>query len=50
MRASLPEVRFSVGVVEWDGLASAEELLASADAALYRSKRADPDRVAVLAT
>jgi diguanylate cyclase (GGDEF)-like protein len=49
MRASLPEVRFSVGVVEWDGLASADELLASADAALYRSKRGDPDSVAVLA-
>jgi diguanylate cyclase (GGDEF)-like protein len=48
MRASLPDVRFSVGVVEWDGRASAEELLASADAALYRSKRADPDKVAVL--
>jgi diguanylate cyclase (GGDEF)-like protein len=49
MRASLPEVRFSVGVVEWDGLASADELLASADAALYRSKRGDPDTAAVLA-
>jgi diguanylate cyclase (GGDEF)-like protein len=43
MRASLPEAQFSVGMVEWDGRASAEELLASADDALYRAKRGDHD-------
>jgi diguanylate cyclase (GGDEF)-like protein len=42
MRESLPKARFSVGIVEWDGRASTEELLAGADAALYRSKRAEP--------
>jgi diguanylate cyclase (GGDEF)-like protein len=47
MRESLPEARFSVGIVQWDGRASTEELLAIADAALYRSKRAEPVAVTV---
>jgi diguanylate cyclase (GGDEF)-like protein len=43
MREAFPRARWSVGVVEWDGCAAAEELLASADRALYRAKRTDRD-------
>jgi diguanylate cyclase (GGDEF)-like protein len=43
MRESFPRAEFSVGVVEWDGRATTEELLAAADAALYRSKRGETE-------
>lgn len=41
---------FSVGLANWDGVESAESLMARADAALYNSKRVGPGRVTVLAT
>jgi diguanylate cyclase (GGDEF)-like protein len=43
MREAFPRARWSVGIVEWDGCGSTEDLLAGADGALYRAKRADRD-------
>jgi diguanylate cyclase (GGDEF)-like protein len=40
MRAALPEVTFSAGVVEWDRHSDSEELVASADRELYSAKQA----------
>jgi diguanylate cyclase (GGDEF)-like protein/PAS domain S-box-containing protein len=41
---------FSAGLAAWDGVESAESLMARADAALYNSKRRGPGRVAAVAT
>ncbi len=40
MRAACPAARFSVGLTEWDGTTSTEEILAIADGELYGAKRA----------
>jgi len=51
LRASTAAMQsFSVGLAGWDGLESAEALMARADAALYNSKSVGPGRVTVLAT
>jgi diguanylate cyclase (GGDEF)-like protein/PAS domain S-box-containing protein len=51
LRAATAALRsFSVGLANWDGVESAETLMARADAALYNSKRVGPGRVTVLAT
>ena len=41
---------FSAGLAGWDGVESAESLMARADAALYNSKRTGSGRVAAIAT
>ncbi len=45
--ALLPRVSVSIGVSEWSGTEPGEQLLARADAALYRAKQAGRNRVAV---
>lgn len=45
--AILPRVSISIGVSEWSGTEPADQLLARADAALYRAKQAGRDRIAV---
>lgn len=40
MRAALPDVTFSAGVVEWDRRSDSEELVAIADRELYSAKQA----------
>jgi diguanylate cyclase (GGDEF)-like protein len=48
LRAYTPwEQTFSAGVARWDGQETAADLVARADAALYRAKRAGRDRVEV---
>jgi diguanylate cyclase (GGDEF)-like protein len=50
LRASMPHERTSsAGVARWNGSENAEELLARADAALYRAKRSGRDRAIVAA-
>ena len=48
--ASTGLIEFSAGIAAWDGVESAESLMARADAALYNSKRSGPGRVAAIAT
>ncbi|HEX6538078.1 MAG TPA: EAL domain-containing protein [Candidatus Dormibacteraeota bacterium] len=48
--ASSGLIEFSAGIAAWDGVESAESLMARADAALYNSKRSGPGRVAAVAT
>jgi diguanylate cyclase (GGDEF)-like protein/PAS domain S-box-containing protein len=48
LRAAVPgDSTCSIGVVTWDGAETADELVARADAALYRAKDAGRDRVVV---
>jgi diguanylate cyclase (GGDEF)-like protein len=47
LRASMPEAQTaSVGLAVWDGVQSADELVARADIALYAAKSAGRDRIA----
>ena len=48
--ASSGLIVFSAGLAGWDGVESAESLMARADAALYNSKRSGTGRVAAIAT
>ena len=48
--ASTGVIVFSAGLAGWDGVESAESLMARADAALYNSKRGGSSRVAGIAT
>ena len=48
--ASTGLIVFSAGLAGWDGVESAESLMARADAALYNSKRTGVDRVPAIAT
>ena len=48
-RATIDEVRVSIGIARWDGSESADELVARADRALYEAKRAGRNRVMVAA-
>jgi diguanylate cyclase (GGDEF)-like protein len=48
MRSVTPDGQsFSAGVVRWDGVETADELIARVDASLYAAKRAGRDRVVV---
>ncbi len=48
LRAAVPAARCSIGVAEWDRLSGPEQLLARADAALYKAKVQGRGRVVVL--
>ncbi|HWI08141.1 MAG TPA: sensor domain-containing diguanylate cyclase [Solirubrobacteraceae bacterium] len=48
-RATIDEVRVSIGVARWNGSESADNLIARADRALYDAKRAGRNRVMVAA-
>jgi diguanylate cyclase (GGDEF)-like protein len=50
MRAARPDVSFSVGLAEWDGESSPDEILALADLALYDAKRTRPVAASVPAS
>ena len=48
-RATIDEVRVSIGLARWDGSESPENLVSRADGALYDAKRAGRNRVMVAA-